>query len=201
MKIISCSKNFHKVKTKRIVHPSELDHNWIKGRKAKIDLNTDLLYIGRFKKEKGAFFISKMFKRYFRKYKLLVVGTEKKLISKEFYSQNIKFLGPIIDQKKLIQIYDCSKIFILPSYTEGFPKVILESLSRLRPVIIFKDIRHIINRREGIFFCDRNEKSLKYLLKHIYKNYQIIQRSMIKNKFYSKKNFKKELLKIIQNDL
>ena len=82
------------------------------------------------RKEKGALFISKIFQNYLTKYKLTLVGTEKKLIDKKFYSKNIKIFGPIVDQRKLIKIYDTSKIFILPSYTEGFPKVILESFSR-----------------------------------------------------------------------
>ena len=32
-------------------------------------INTDLLYVGRFKKEKGALFISKIFQNYLTKYK------------------------------------------------------------------------------------------------------------------------------------
>jgi len=200
LKIISCSKNFTKVDTKKIVHPSELNHNWVIKRKIKKRLDSDLLYVGRFRKEKGTIFISTLFKKYFRKYKLKIVGTKKQMIDKKFYSKNIKFLGPVSDQKKLIKIYDSSKIFILPSYTEGFPKVILESLSRLRPAIIFKDIKYIVNGRKGIFVCDRNEKSLEYTIEHINKNYQYIQKSMLKNYIYTKENFKKELLKIIKND-
>ena len=40
---------------------------------------------------------------------------------------------------------------ILPSFTEGYPMVVLEALSRLRPVIIFTEIEHIIEGRNGIF--------------------------------------------------
>ena len=42
-------------------------------------------------------------------------------------------------------------MFILPSFTEGQPMALLESLSRLRPVIIFKEIDHVIQNRVGIF--------------------------------------------------
>ena len=41
-------------------------------------ITTDLLYVGRFKKEKGAFFISKIFKEYLNEYKLTLVGTKQK---------------------------------------------------------------------------------------------------------------------------
>lgn len=200
LKIISCSRSFNKVNTKRIVHPSELDYKWTQKRKNNNKINTDLLYVGRFKKEKGALFISKIFQNYLTKYKLTLVGTEKKLIDKKFYSKNIKIFGPIVDQRKLIKIYDTSKIFILPSYTEGFPKVILESFSRLKPVIIFNEIQFLRKNRYGIFVCDRNKESLKKIIEHINKNYQNIRKSMLKNYVYTKENFKKEMLKIIDNE-
>ena len=49
---------------------------------------------------------------------------------------------------------------ILPSYTEGYPMVVLEALSRERPIIIFKEIEHIIGNLKGIFVAERNSKSL-----------------------------------------
>ena len=45
-------------------------------------------------------------------------------------------------------------IFILPSYTEGHPQVLDESLSRLRPVIIFPEISHV-KEREKEFLLQR----------------------------------------------
>ena len=97
-------------------------------------------------------------------------------------------------------IYDSSKIFILPSYTEGFPKVISESLARLKPVIIFEEIKHVLNDRNGIFICKRNEKSIKKTLNYILKNYKNIQNKIIRNNFYTKENFKRELLGFIKNE-
>ena len=47
-------------------------------------------------------------------------------------------------------------ITILPSYTEGYPYVIDESLSRKRPVIIFKEISYVINGKKGIFVSERD---------------------------------------------
>ena len=34
-------------------------------------------------------------------------------------------------------------IYLYSSFTEGAPKVILESLARLRPVIVFDEIKHV----------------------------------------------------------
>ena len=45
-------------------------------------------------------------------------------------------------KKDLIKIYDSHDIFILPSFTEGHPMALLESLARNRPVIIFDDCNY-----------------------------------------------------------
>ena len=99
---------------------------------------------------------------------------------------------------RLISLYDSSKIFILPSYIEGFPKVISESLARLRPIIIFEDIKYVTHGRKGIFVCKRNERSLRKTINYIFKNYAKIQKKIKKNYFYTKNNFKTELLKSIE---
>ena len=103
-------------------------------------------------------------------------------------------------KKKLIDVYDSSRIFILPSYIEGFPKVISESLARLKPVIVFQDIKYVVNGRKGIFIAKRDKKNLKKTVKFIFKNYNFIQKKISNNYFYTKNNFKKELLNLIQNE-
>ena len=157
--------------------------------------------MGRFKKDKGALYLAKIFKEYLKNYKLTIVGTEKKLIKKNFYNRNIKYIGSISNVKKLINIYDEARIFILPSYIEGFPKVISESLARLKPIIIFEDIKYVVNGRKGIFVCKRNELSLKKNINYILNNYKSIQKEIKSNYFYTKDNFNKKLLTYIENEL
>ena len=200
LKILSCSKNFIRIKSKKILHPSELNLSWLKKKIDNKKFKTDFLYVGRFRKEKGIIDIIDIFKKYLENYSLTIVGTKKKFINKKYYNKNIKFVGPVADTKKMIDIYDSSKIFILPSYTEGFPKVISESLARLKPVIIFEEIKHVSNNRNGIFICKRNEKSIKKTFNYILKNYKNIQDKIIRNNFYTKENFKRELLGFIKNE-
>ena len=97
----------------------------------------------------------------------------------------------------IIKFYDEHSIFILPSYTEAHPQVLDESLARLRPVIIFKEIEHVKRDREGVFVCDRNYKSLENTIFHINNNYENIVYRMKKNILPTKKNFINELKKII----
>jgi glycosyltransferase involved in cell wall biosynthesis len=194
LKVITCSKNFTKINIRNIIHPSELTKIWFNNVNSKNKNKSDFLYIGRFKKDKGALYLANLFKNQLKEYKLTVVGTEKKFINKNFYSKNINYLSSISETKKLIKIYDSTKIFILPSYIEGFPKVISESLARLRPVIIFEDIKYVVNGRKGIFICKRNDNSLRKTITYIFNNYKNIQKKIKKNYFFTKDNFKKELL-------
>lgn len=200
LKILSCSNNFTNVKVKKILHPSELNSMWFNKVNTKNNFKTDFLYVGRFKKDKGALFLTKVFKEYLENYKLTVVGTEKKAIKKNFYNKNIKYISSVSNIKRLIKIYDETRIFILPSYIEGFPKVISEALARLKPIIIFDDIKYVVNGRKGIFVCKRDEESLKKNINFILNNYASIQKKIKNNYFYTKDNFNKELLKYIKNE-
>ena len=200
LKVLSCSKYFTNVKSKKILHPSELNSFWFKRSNGIRKFQTDFIYVGRFKKEKGSIFLVNLFKKHFTKYKLTIVGTKKESIHREYYNKNIRFIGPVTNIKKMINLYDSSRIFILPSYTEGFPKVISESLARLRPIIIFEEIKHILDDRNGIFICKRNKKNIDKTINYIFKNYKKIQKEISKNNFYTKDNFKKELLELTNNE-
>ena len=91
-------KNFNHVNTRNIVHPSELDESWLKKKRKQNRFQSNLLFVGRFKKEKGIIDIIRIF-RNIRKYKLTIVGTKKEMIHQKFYDENIKFIGPIVDPK------------------------------------------------------------------------------------------------------
>ena len=77
---------------------------------------------------------------------------EEKNQTKSIKNSNINILKIINDTKKLIEIYDNHSILVLPSFTEGHPMVLLESLSRYRPVIIFPEIKHIIGEKKEYLF-------------------------------------------------
>ena len=200
LKVISVSNKFNQVKVQNVLHPSELTDDWFAEKKNNTEIKTDFLYVGRFKKEKGVYYLTKIFKENFSQYKLTIAGTEKKSINEKFYNNNIEFIGPIIQSSDLIDLYDSTRIFILPSFTEGFPKVISESLSRLKPIIIFEEIKHLADNRKGIFVCKRNKKNIRETIDYILNNYNEIQKKISDNKLYTKDNFKKELLNTIKDE-
>ena len=59
-----------------------------------------------------------------------------KEISKNYgLDNNLTFMG-YVDNNKKIQLFQKSKIFVLPSYTEGFPNVVLEAMAANSALIV-----------------------------------------------------------------
>ena len=194
IKVISVNKKIKSYRTDYLIFPSELDKDWFKkNNKLKYSL-LKLLYFGRYKKEKGIFFLIELLKNQDLKFQLTVAGS-KSYNSRD--TQNVKYIGELHDKKDIIKLYDDHQIFILPSYTEGSPKVILESLARKKPVIVFNEIKHVKSNFNGIFVCKRNIKDLNNMVNYIIKNYSKIINNMTKNQLPTKKDFQKNLLNIV----
>ena len=147
-----------------------------------------------------------MFKKIKGDAQVSIIGKTKNLSLQQKFknlikdSKNIKFPGYISDRKKLIETFDNHNILILPSYTEGQPYVVDESLSRRRPVLIFEDIAHIIKGRKGIFVSKRNIDSFTETTKFIMKNYNEIQKDIEKNIFPLEMNMFKQISDIVKKN-
>ena len=181
-----------------LVNPSQIDKEWLTNSKiAKENSEIKLLYVGRFKIEKGIYSLINLFKK---------VSIDNKNISLTLVGQGnrpkveddrIKFLHPISDKKKLIEEYDRHKILILPSYTEGHPQVLLESLVRQRPVIVFQEIKHVVENYQGVFVCERDYEQLTKTINYIDRNYEDILKGMSTNSYPTKESFFGQLSKIL----
>ena len=197
-KFISVRKYILRDKNGVIITPSRLNSNWFKEIK-KANLNEiKLLYVGRTRKEKGIFSLIEILKKSAKKINLTIVGAENNF-NKFNFSENIKIFEIENNETNLIKYFDDHNIFILPSFTEGNPMVLLEALARLRPVIVFKDIAHVLEDKKGIYVSDRNIESLLEIVEFIKKNYENIQEEMKKNKLPTKQEFLEKLIDIIMN--
>tara|TARA_A100001011_G_scaffold350648_1_gene390112 strand:+ start:2160 stop:3176 length:1017 start_codon:yes stop_codon:yes gene_type:complete len=192
--LISCRDYILMKKKGFVVSPSQLNKHWYENQKLKKSIKQNLIYVGRIRQEKGIFSLLEIIKNH-PEVKLSVVGMDEK--TKKINQENVSFFDIINDQQKLISLYDDNDILILPSYTEGYPMVVLEALSRLRPVIIFKEIKHIIEDKKGIFVADRNYDSLIKTINFIKANYYSIQEDMKQNNLPSNESFIKEIKNII----
>ena len=177
-----------------VITSSTLDEKWLKNYKeVKLD-KIRFLYVGRVNPEKGVYEFLKMFGKIKLDAEFSVVGNIKNLKTS---NKNIKLVGYISDKQSLIDIYDSHNILILPSFTEGQPYVVDESLARKRPVIVFEDIAHIIKERKGIFVSKRTIDSFCETTKHVMQNYNKIQKSIEENKFPLKEDMLKQISNII----
>ena len=202
-KILSCSKFLTGVTKSKILFPSEIHGEWLNNRKIiKKNINKKkikLLYIGRFREEKGYLNLINIFKDLNTNYCLKMVGNDYKYLKKKYYPKNsdIHISGQLTKNKDLIKCYDECDIFILPSYAEAYPQVILESLSRLKPVIVFNDIKFLKKTFSvGVFNSQRNPKGLKKVIENIAINYSKIQNRIFKQKIFTQENFFIEMNKI-----
>ena len=195
--LISCRNYILREKKGKIVSPSQLDSIWLRQPKKLEIKNFKLLYVGRIRVEKGIYFLANLIKNK-RDISLTIVGAEKET-SYNINQSNIKIIPTQNNKLKLIKNYDDHNIFILPSFTEGHPMVLLEALARRRPVIIFDDIKHVIGDKKGIFVAKRNFINFFGTLNHIKKNYKRIQKDMKKNKLPTNKEFIEKFTKLIDD--
>ena len=201
--VIALHDRLYKKKNGHVIASSALDKNWLENfKEVKLD-KVRFLNVSRVNPEKGIYEFLEMFKEIKIDAEISIIGkTKSSTLQKKFQSiiednKNIKFPGYISDRQLLIDTYDKHNILILPSYTEGQPYVVDESLARRRPVLIFEDIKHIIKERKGIFVSKRNIESLTETTKYIMQNYYEIQKDIEKNKFPLEKDMFKQISNVI----
>jgi len=192
--------NFH------VINSSSLDDKWfVDHKEAKID-KVRFLYVARINPVKGINEFLEMFNNLDLDAELSIIGKTNNLRhQKEFKTlmenkNNIHFPGYISNRQNLINAFDDHNILILPSYTEGQPYVVDESLVRKRPVLIFDDIEHIIRGRKGIFVSKRDPKSFADTTKFIMKNYKKIQKDIEQNDFPLEKDMFKQISDVVKNN-
>ena len=196
-KLISCRNYILRGKRGKVIFPSQLDSVWFKKPKSQEIKNFKLLYVGRIRVEKGIFSLANLIKNK-RDISLTIVGAEKNT-SYKINQSNVNIQLTQSNKLRLIKYYDDHDIFVLPSFTEGHPMVLLEALARRRPVIIFNEIEHVIGDKKGIFVAKRNFLNFFGTLNYIKKNYKKIQKEMMKNKLPTNKEFIEEFVKAIDD--
>ena len=195
--LISCRDYILYGKKGKLINPSQLDSVWLRQPKNIEIRNFKLLYVGRIRVEKGIFALAELIRNK-RDISLTIIGAEKGS-SNKINQSNIKILPTQSNKTKLIKYYDDHNIFVLPSFTEGHPMVLLEALARRRPVVIFDEIKHVIGDKKGIFVSKRNFLSFLGTLNNIKKNYKKIQKDMKKNKLPTNKEFIDKFIKLIDD--
>lgn len=143
-----CLANQHLYKDKIQINGLGIDVNFISKINSKKEFKSDAIFLGRLVYSKGIFDLIKILKKITNKYpnfKLNIIGEGKINVKKNFLSKikksnlekNINLLG-YLDDKNKYEFMKSSKIFIFPSYEEGFSISILEALACGLSVIAWK---------------------------------------------------------------
>ena len=132
-----------------------------------------ILAVGRITPEKGFDLLISAHKEMNLNKKLVIVGAVE--AEKDYYASikainnpNVKFLG-YQSGEDLKQIYQNASLFVLSSYNEGFPLVLLEAMSYNIPILV-SDIpaTHLIELEQDDYFkCGDKEDLKDKLLKKI----------------------------------
>lgn len=174
-------------------------------------LNRDIItfcFVGRVVKDKGVNELVSAFIRLYnieKKVRLLIVGKfEETLdpvlpwIKKEIYEHEaIKYVGYQNDIRPYLMVSD---VFVLPTYREGFPNVVMQAGAMELPCLV-TDINGcneiIINGKNGVLIPAKNEDALYdkmlWFLGNDFSNMKKCSRSMIKDR-YEQQIFWKNIL-------
>tara|TARA_B100000029_G_C17537264_1_gene945343 strand:+ start:223 stop:1254 length:1032 start_codon:yes stop_codon:yes gene_type:complete len=192
-KVLVCDERLYKKKS-HIINASRLNDEWFVNHKKALLDKVRFFYVGRMNPEKGIFSFLKMFNEIKFDAKLSIIGNSK---NQKISNNKVELLGYISDPKLLINAYDNHNIMVLPSYTEGTPYIVDESLARKRPIIIFEDIAYIVKEKIGIFISKRDVDSFSKTTKYIMDNYIEIQKKMEKNVLPTRNNMIKQISDIL----
>ena len=159
------------------------------------------LNVGRLCKQKNQQLLIKAFHEFCKDhndYKLLFCGDGpdkdklKRMVKELKLNKKIRFLGW---KNNMSLIYSKAKLFILTSYYEGMPNVLIDAINFETPSIALnasgvEDL--LLNGRGGELIKNYNYKTLAYRMKSVIKNYnEILSKTKISkknlNKYYIEK--------------
>jgi len=152
----------------------------------------NLLSVGRLEYQKNFELLIKSFSHSDFDITIYGEGSKKKYLKKisEEEKVNVEF-KKIISNSKLQQVYQQHTFFILTSFFEGNPKVLLEAMANGCVVIASNISNHseIINHKVNGFLVNLNEKDIFNLVKEIIENKELSEEVSIKAVNFVRKNY------------
>lgn len=173
--------NKKKIESKSVLIPNMIGTKYYENkikRDYKGKKKFDILFVGRFEKNKGYFDLLEVGKELPENITIkLAGGTE------DTGLKQVKVLG-FVPNDKLRDEFDKCDLFILPSYTEVFPTTIIESMARSMPIIT-TDINGlneiVIDGVNGFIIKPGDVKGLLVLLKTLPEKTDLLNQMAINN--------------------
>ncbi len=178
----------NKFKRSKIRHfPNFIDINLFKPLKVP-KKDKSIIFIGKLTKQKNLLNLLKAIEK-LKDFSLDIIGKgpmKKKL--DEYIKEkdlNVRFLGEYPNEK-IPEILNQYKIFILPSFWEGNPKVLLEAMSCGVGCIgaNIPSITTIIKHKKNGYLCNHNPDSIKKAIIYLYNNEDLLKKLSLKARDY-----------------
>lgn len=163
-----------KQKQKTTVIPNYVDTDFLYPYKKMEQEEISLLFVGRLEEQKNLFALFEALKG-FSHVKLSVVGSGSLREPLENFAKAnhlpVQFLGNV-PFEQLKSYYQSTTMFVLPSYFEGTPKVLLEAMSCGLPVIAsdVQGIQNIITHEKNGFLCSTDSASIANAIRTLSQN-------------------------------
>ena len=188
------------VDKKRVVKiPNSVDTKQFKPMKIKRSKKKRVVFIGRFNRIKNLSGLIEAFSDISHNKELVLVGNGEDRETLENQAKklrvNLIFRGVVPREQIPIEL-NKSDVFILPSFSEGQPKVLLEAMSCGLPCIVsnIPSLKEIIKDGGNGFLCGTDPKSIRSCLKKVLSETKLSKRVGINAREYIKKNFSAEIL-------
>lgn len=133
--------NIFKAAKKEVILPNGVDSFWLENKIEKQLPRSDLLFVGRFDKNKNIAMVIKVYEEYVKIHpsaKLRLVGGDVKALIElgiEVLPPGVEVLGKVNAFEPLQELYRTSAVLLVPSISETFGLVYIEALTQGCPVV------------------------------------------------------------------
>ncbi len=206
---LSCAteiREYHLINKEITVVSNGVDSAFFVPAKNKDTDNPYILYSGRLETRKGlatlvesAKFVCKQYPN--TNFMLVGKGTIgdylKKMASRLSLENNFHFVGHVSDRNKLLQYYQSSTVYVLPSYYEGLPTALLEAMSCGIPVVAtnVEGSSEVINSGEtGLLVSPRDPEKLAEAILKLLDNEELRKQVGLKAREHIKNNYDWEII-------
>ena len=102
-------------------------------------------------------------------------GPERKRLERQYSSRNDVIFRGFLSLEQLAKVYYQSDVFILPSYSEGLPNVVLEAMASRVPVIASHvgGLCELLSQERGILFPPGNIKEITKAMERMIENQKL----------------------------